>query len=128
MTMGRAELKQVIDSSRALAFNCHEIGSRIPPEDAAGKRFNNKLLNNSLFIKTMERYAQGPATVSKMRTLIYFPYDLSEVAAGGDSIWKSMIEKFGERLNFDKFTELMDTLLGLFDVRLAPTYRAKLAS
>ncbi|NNE83670.1 MAG: hypothetical protein HKN28_06835 [Alphaproteobacteria bacterium] len=86
MTLARAELKRIIDSSRALAFNCHDIGSRIASDDDAGKLFNNKLLNNTLFIKSMERDERGPVSILKMRTLIYFPYDLSEVAAGGDSI------------------------------------------
>lgn len=86
MTLARAELKQIIDSSRALAFNCHDIGSRIAPDDDTGKLFNNKLLNDTLFIKSMEREERGPAPFLKMRTLIYFPYDLSDVAAGGDSI------------------------------------------
>jgi hypothetical protein len=63
MTLARADLKQIIDSSRALAFNCHDIGSRIAPDDGAGKPFNNKLLNNTLFIKSMERDEHGPVPI-----------------------------------------------------------------
>jgi hypothetical protein len=86
MTMDRAELMQLIKSGRSLAFNCYDIGSHISPDDGNGKLFTNKELNNSLIFKTMERDFTGETTVTKMRTLIYFPYNLDNVGEGGDSI------------------------------------------
>ena len=67
MTMDRAELMQLINSGRSLAFNCHDIGSRISPDDGNGKLFSNTALNNSLFFKTMTRNTSGPTAVSEMR-------------------------------------------------------------
>lgn len=84
--MDRAELMQLINSGRSLAFNCHEIGRGIAPDDPVGKLFRNKALNNTLFFKTMERDATSAHAASKMRTLIYFPYNLDNVAEGGDSV------------------------------------------
>ncbi len=86
MTMDRNELMQLISSGRALAFNCHDIGSHIETDDGNSKLFHNKTLNDAVFFKMMERDLNGPVPVSAMKTLIYFPYNLDNIREGGDSI------------------------------------------
>ena len=86
MPMERMELSKLINAGRSTAFNVMEIGRTIPADDPVGKLFRNKILNNSMFFKIMERSAGQYNRVSTVQTLLYFPYNLDNVHEGGDSI------------------------------------------
>ena len=84
--MERSQLRNMIDSGRAIAMDCHAIGRSVPEDDPVGHLFESRLLNNSILIK---RYEPGPEKKRddvKVSTVIYFPYDLDNVYDGGESL------------------------------------------
>ena len=84
--MERSQLRNMIDSGRAIAMDCHAISSAVPDDDPIGKMFQTRLLNNSVLLK---RYAPAPEKSQqavKVSTVVYFPYDLDNVYDGGESL------------------------------------------
>jgi hypothetical protein len=51
--MDRSQLRNIIESGRAIALDCHAIGKSIPTDDPIGKLFQTDLLNKSILIKTL---------------------------------------------------------------------------
>lgn len=97
--MDRSQLRNMIDSGRAIAMDCHAISKSIPPDDPIGMLFQNRVLNNSVLMKRYEpalRTARQPVIVT---TVVYFPYDFNDIYDGGESLDFNM-GGFHEALSF----------------------------
>lgn len=84
--MDRSQLRNIIESGRAIALDCHAIGKSIPADDPIGKLFQTDLLNKSILIK---RFQPALATARQnviVGTVVYFPYDFENPYDGGESI------------------------------------------
>lgn len=84
--MDRSQLRNMIDSGRAIALDCHAIGQSIPDEDPIGKLFKTRVMNDSVLLKRYEparKTARQPVVVT---TVVYFPYDSKNVYEGGESL------------------------------------------
>ena len=84
--MNRSQLRNVIESGRAIALDCYSIGKEIPADDPVGKLFETDILNKSVLLKQFEKAlatARQPVIIS---TLVYFPYDFDNVYDGGESL------------------------------------------
>lgn len=84
--MDRSQLRNMIDSGRAIAMDCHAIFTSIAPDDPVGPLFRNRVLNNSVLLKRFEpalRTARQPVIVT---TVVYFPYDENAIYDGGESL------------------------------------------
>jgi hypothetical protein len=84
--MNRTQLRNMIESGRAVALDCYEIGKSIAKDDPVGKLFVNDILNKSVLLKRYEKSlptARQPMIVS---TLVYFPYDFKNPYEGGESL------------------------------------------
>ena len=84
--MDRTQLRNIIDSGRAIAMDCHAIGKTIPEDDPKGKLFMTRVMNNSVLLKRYEpalKTARQPVIVT---TVVYFPYDFDNVYDGGESL------------------------------------------
>lgn len=84
--MNRSQLRNMIESGRAIALDFYAIGKAIPTDDPVGVIFKTDVLNKSFLIKQFEKSlptARQPMSVS---TLVYFPYDFDNVYDGGESL------------------------------------------
>ncbi len=84
--MNRSQLRNMIQSGRAVALDCYAIGKSVKKDDAPGKLFKNDILNKSVILK---RYEPALATDPKsvlVNTIVYFPYDYDNVYDGGESV------------------------------------------
>ncbi|MBT5809162.1 MAG: hypothetical protein HOI19_02255, partial [Rhodospirillaceae bacterium] len=84
--MDRSQLRNMIESGRAIALDCYAIGKSIPADDPIGQLFQTDLLNKSVLIK---RYQPALATARldvHVDTVVYFPYDFENPYDGGESI------------------------------------------
>ena len=84
--MDRSQLRNMIDSGRAIAMDCHAIGKQIEDDDSIGPLFQTRLLNNSVLIKRYEPALETARQPVVITTLVYFPYDYNNVYEGGESI------------------------------------------
>lgn len=76
----------MIDSGRAIAMDCHAIGKTIPDDDAVGKLFQTRVLNNSVLMKRYEPALQTARQPVIVTTVVYFPYDFENIYEGGESL------------------------------------------
>lgn len=84
--MNRTQLRNMIQSGRAVALDCYAIGKTIEKEDKEKLLFKNGLLNKSVILK---RYEPGLPTDPQsvmVNTIVYFPYDENAVYDGGESV------------------------------------------
>ncbi|MBT8005353.1 MAG: hypothetical protein HN578_20770 [Rhodospirillales bacterium] len=84
--MDRSQLRNMIESGRAIALDCHAIAKTIQPDDPIGPLFKTDILNKSVLIK---RYEPALATARQdviVGTVVYFPYDFNNPYDGGESI------------------------------------------
>ncbi|NKB55820.1 MAG: hypothetical protein GKS00_05740 [Alphaproteobacteria bacterium] len=84
--MDRSQLRNLIDSGRAIALDCFAIGKTIPADDAVGMLFKTDVMNKSVLMKKYEPSlptARQPVIVT---TVVYFPYDFENVYEGGESL------------------------------------------
>lgn len=67
-------------------MDCHGIGKSIADDDATGKLFKTRVMNNSVLMKRYEpalKTARQPVIVT---TVVYFPYDFDNPYDGGESL------------------------------------------
>ena len=84
--MNRSQLRNMIESGRAVALDCYAIGQSIEDDDPIGRLFENDLLNKSVILKRYEpSLATDPHSVL-VNTIVYFPYDMKNVYDGGESV------------------------------------------
>ena len=84
--MDRSQLRNMIESGRAIALDCYAIGKTIEADDEIGKLFKTDILNKSILMK---RYEPALATARQdilINTVVYFPYDFDNPYEGGESI------------------------------------------
>lgn len=84
--MDRSQLRNMIDSGRAIALDCYAIGQAIPPDDPVGLLFESDIMNKSVLMKRYEPTlptARQPVIVT---TPVYFPYDFNNPYDGGESL------------------------------------------
>lgn len=93
MAMDRQQLARAIDVGRASTLNCFEttkdiagIGAEIPDDDPLGRMFRNRYLNDSIVFKVVESTVLRGKRTYGIETLVYFPYNHSNIYEGGDSI------------------------------------------
>ena len=84
--MNRSQLRNIIESGRAIALDCHSIGKEIPAGDAVGKLFETDILNKSVLLKQFEKSLPTARQPMIINTLVYFPYDYDNVYEGGESL------------------------------------------
>ncbi|MDD9928490.1 MAG: hypothetical protein OXR03_21905, partial [Rhodospirillaceae bacterium] len=85
-TMDRSQLRNMIDSGRAIALDCHAIGQSIPPDDPVGKLFQTRVMNDSVLLKRYEPARETARQPVVVTTVVYFPYDSNNVYEGGESL------------------------------------------
>lgn len=84
--MDRSQLRNMIESGRAIALDCYAIGKTIPADASIGMLFKTDVMNKSVLLKRYEPSlptARQPVIVS---TVVYFPYDYDNVYDGGESL------------------------------------------
>ena len=84
--MDRSQLRNMIDSGRAIALDCHAIGRSIPEDDEVGKLFKTRTMNDSILMKRYEPAGETARQPVIVTTVVYFPYDSKNVYEGGESL------------------------------------------
>lgn len=84
--MDRSQLRNMIDSGRAIALDCHAIGQSIPDDDPVGKLFKTRVMNDSILMKRYEPARETARQPVVVTTVVYFPYDSKNVYEGGESL------------------------------------------
>lgn len=84
MTMNRSQLRNMIDSGRAIAMDCYAIGRNIPKDDPIGPLFETDILNKSVLMKRYENALPSAKQDVIVNTLVYFPYDFDNPYDGGE--------------------------------------------
>lgn len=84
--MERSQLRNMIDSGRAIAMDCHAISCVVPDDDPIGKMFKTSLMNNAVLMQRYEPAPEKAQQAVKVSTVVYFPYDLDNVYDGGESL------------------------------------------
>ena len=84
--MDRSQLRNLIDSGRAIAMDCHATGASIREGDPVGELFQTRVLNHSVLIKRYEPVPETESQPISVSTLVYFPYDIDNVFDGGESM------------------------------------------
>ena len=84
--MDRSQLRNMIDSGRAIALDCHAIGKSIPDDDPVGKLFKTRTMNDSILMKRYEPARETARQSVIVTTVVYFPYDSNNVYEGGESL------------------------------------------
>ncbi len=64
--MDRSQLRNMIDSGRAIALDCHAIGKSIPDDDPIRNLFQTRIMNHSVLMK---RYEPALRTARQLVTL-----------------------------------------------------------
>jgi hypothetical protein len=91
--MTRSQLARLIDFGRRSSLDClkmhkdirHEW-SEIAPERDSGALFALPLLNDCIFLKTVEADLVRGRMNYAVKTLLYFPYNYDNIYEGGDSV------------------------------------------
>lgn len=84
--MDRSQLRNMIDSGRAIALDCYAIGKTIPAEDATGMLFKTDVMNKSILLKRYEPSLPTARQPIIVTTIVYFPYDFENAYEGGESL------------------------------------------
>lgn len=84
--MNRSQLRNLIDSGRAIVLDCYGISNQIDPEDEVGLLFETDILNKSVILKRYESSASNGRPETLVDTIVYFPYDLDNPYEGGESV------------------------------------------
>ncbi len=84
--MNQSQLRNMIESGRAVALDCYAIGKTIADDDPIGKLFQNDILNKSVILKRYEKAPPSEPQSMTVNTLIYFPYDFNNAYEGGESL------------------------------------------
>ena len=84
--MDRSQLRNMIDSGRAIALDCHAIGQTIPADDPIGLLFKTDIMNKSVLMKRYEPTMSSARQPVVVATLVYFPYDFDNPYEGGESL------------------------------------------
>ncbi len=84
--MDRSQLRNMIESGRAIALDCYAIGRSIPDDDQIGRLFSNDILNKSVLLKRYEKALPTARQSMIVNTLVYFPYDFDNPYDGGESL------------------------------------------
>ena len=84
--MNRSQLRNMIESGRAVALDCYATSKLIKAEDPIGKLFKNDLLNKSVILKRYEKAPPSMEQPVRINTLVYFPYDFDNAYEGGESL------------------------------------------
>lgn len=86
MPSARSQLRNIIDSGRAIAIDCYAIGKTIDNEDPVGRLFKTDVMNKTVVFKRFlgdDKPKDGAVAID---TTVYFPYDFDKVYDGGESI------------------------------------------
>ena len=73
--MDRSQLRNKIDSGRAIALDCYAIGQTIAADDSVGLLFKTDIMNNSVLMKRYEPTMSSARQPVVVTTPVYFPYD-----------------------------------------------------
>ena len=84
--MDRSQLRNMIESGRAVALDCYAIGKSIPDDDRIGRMVANDILNKSVLLKRYERALPTARQSMIVNTVVYFPYDFDNPYDGGESL------------------------------------------
>lgn len=84
--MNRTQLRNMIQSGRAVALDCYAIGKSVEKEDKEKLLFKNGLLNKSVLLKRYEPGLPTDPHSVMVNTIVYFPYDENAVYDGGESV------------------------------------------
>ena len=84
--MIRSQLRNMIESGRDVALDCHAISKSIGKDDPIGKMFKNDILNKSVILKRYESALPTAPQSMTVNTLVYFPYDFNNAYEGGESL------------------------------------------
>ncbi len=84
--MDRSQLRNMIDSGRSIALDCHAIGKTIPLDDPVGMLFKTDIMNKSVLMKRYEPALPTARQPVIVKTIIYYPYDFDNVYEGGESL------------------------------------------
>lgn len=84
MAMNRSQLRNIIDSGRAIALDFYAISREIPNDDPVGRLFKTDLLNKTVLMKRYEAALPTARQDVIVNTLVYFPYDFENPYDGGE--------------------------------------------
>ncbi len=84
--MDRSQLRNMIESGRAIALDCYAIGRSIADDDPIGRLFRNDILNKSVLLKRYEKALPTARQSMIVNTVVYFPYDFDNAYDGGESL------------------------------------------
>lgn len=91
--MDRQTLARMLDAGRASTLDCFAttvdiaaMGAKVPDGDRIGPLFRNKYLNHCIVLKVITTARRNRQRVHHTDTLIYFPYNASNIYEGGDSV------------------------------------------
>ena len=84
--MNRTQLRNLIDSGRAIAMDCYAIGRKIDPEDTPGPLFQTDILNKTVILKRYENTGKARLSDAVVDTIVFFPYDTDNPYEGGESV------------------------------------------
>ncbi len=84
--MNRSQLRNMIQSGRAVALDCYAIGKSIDADDPIGQLFKNDMLNKSVILKRYEPSLATDPRAVLVNTIVYFPYDMKNAYDGGESV------------------------------------------
>lgn len=109
MSMTREQLARLIDFGRRSSLDCLKMHKDIRDEgadikSADGQLFATPLLNDCIFLKTVEADLAHGDMHYVVKTLLYFPYNHSNIYEGGDSASfddPSLVEKLIRKIGRD---------------------------
>ncbi|NNE82856.1 MAG: hypothetical protein HKN28_02685 [Alphaproteobacteria bacterium] len=93
MAMDRQTLGRTLDAGRTSTLNCFAttadiaaMSAKVRDNDEIGPLFRNKYLNNCIVLKIIALVRQDRRRTFNTDTLLYFPYNASNIYEGGDSV------------------------------------------
>lgn len=93
MAMDRQTLGRTLDAGRTSTLNCFAttadiaaMSAKVLDHDEIGPLFRNKYLNNCIVLKIIAQVRKHQRRTFTTDTLLYFPYNASNIYEGGDSV------------------------------------------
>ncbi len=118
--MDRSQLRNMIESGRAISLDCYAISKSIPKDDLVGTLFVTDILNKSVLLKRYEKALPTARQSMHVSTTVYFPYDFDNPYDGGESVsfsdsgfYKALLFKISSDTPTPEILERIDRDMGL---------------